>query len=69
MYSETYLKHYARDRHNESLRYAEAQRAAPSFRQRLAYKLQALAAWVEPKVKVSASDTPYGDAPLTLKRA
>ena len=68
MYPENYLKQYARDRHNESLRYAARQRAIPSFRQRLAYKLQALAAWLEPETKVFTAETPKADVKLTLER-
>lgn len=64
MYSAEYLNHYARDRLNESRRYAENQRALPAFRQRLAYKLQALASWLE-----QGARAPQMDAPLTLERA
>ena len=66
MYSADYLNKFARDRHDESLRYAARQRLLPSFRQRLAYKLQALALWLEPEVKAEGS---RANAPLTLERA
>lgn len=52
MYSSEFLHLYARDRVNESQAYAARQQGVPSFRRRLAYKLEALALWLEPELKV-----------------
>ncbi len=41
-----------RDTHLE----AERQRAVPPFRRRLAYKVQALAEWLEPTLRVPHTD-------------
>ncbi len=50
MYSAEFLRRYARDRMRASILEAQRQQALPSFRRRLAYKFQALAGWLEPRV-------------------
>ena len=64
MYPADFLKQYARDRTNEVQAYAARQRRLPSFRCRLAYKLEALAHWLEPELKV-----PRREKMPVLKRA
>ncbi len=64
MYSADFLKRYAKDRVNESQRYAARQHDVPSFRRRLAYKFQALALWLEPELRV-----PRREPVPPLKRA
>lgn len=68
MYSAEFLHHYARDRMRDALLEAQRQQALPSFRSRLAYKFQALAAWLEPDLAVRPA-TPHADPELSLKRA
>jgi hypothetical protein len=64
MYSADFLKQYARDRISEAQAYAARQHRVPSFRRRLAYKLEALAHWLEPELKA-----PRRDPRPVLKRA
>lgn len=64
MYSTDYLNRYARDRVQEAQAYAARQHGVPTFRRRLAYKLEALALWLEPELKA-----PRPERTPTLERA
>ncbi len=68
MYSAEFLRLYARDRTRNALLEAQRQQALPSFRSRLAYKFQALAAWLEPDLAVRHA-TPHADPKPSLERA
>lgn len=50
------LYRYAQDRMRDTHLEAERQRAVPPFRRRLAYKVQALAEWLEPTLSMPRSD-------------
>jgi len=62
--SPEFLYRYAQDRLRETHLEAERQRAAPSFRRRLAYKFQALAGWLEPTLR-----PPHADPEPSFERA
>lgn len=68
MYSAEFLHRYARDRMRDTLLEAQRQQALPSFRSRLAYKFQALAAWLEPDLTASPA-APQADPQRSLDRA
>ena len=64
MYSAEFLHRYARDRMRDTLLEAQRQQALPPFRSRLAYKFQALAAWLEPDLTA-----PHAGPKGSLERA
>lgn len=66
--SPEFLYRYAQDRIRETRLEAERQRAVPTFRCRLAYKVQALAEWLEPTLRVPHTD-PETDLEPSLRRA
>ena len=68
MYSAEFLHRYARDRARDALLEAQRQQALPSFRSRLAYKFQALAAWLEPEL-TAPHTPPHADPKGSLERA